>query len=283
MTPREWYAKQAIEDSNRRAAVHEAALKERRASMVKDPGGFNPWEKKDVDDYFAKREKERQFDADEAYRNRELKTREKIAEFGMQGQRDAGATAAGFQADAAKYGADRTQAGIEAKAKNDLEIARQKAEAEKWIAGRNAEVADVTSKRESGYFDENGSYVPGSRVHQAQAQGESAAKVAAMNNETKLEQERIKAQAAEKKALLMRDSQIQKGLANSLPFLSAEEKEKLLTRAAALDMTPEDTSDYIEFLATRKKKGGQGTSAQDDGGTARTEAIRRRWEAQNAE
>ena len=277
MTQTEWFVKKAEEEKARVDAAHALRMSQRRASMATDPGGFNPWEKKAVDDYYAQKYRERRDEANDDYRNKELGTREKVAEFGMMGQRDAGATAAGITAEAAKHGADMTFKGIEAQAKSNEEIARQKAKAEKWIAGRNADVTESVSKREWGYVDEKGNYVPGGRVRQAQAQGEGAAKVAAMNNETKLEAERIKAATNEKKALLSRDAQIQRGLANNLPFMNEEDKEKLLTRAAALDMTPEDTSAYIEFLATRKTKGAQVQ------GTARTEEIRRRSAAQNAE
>lgn len=205
-TQAEYYARKAREDAERRAAIHEATMQNRKADIGNSPGSFNSSEKQAVDSYFREREDQRRFDESQrtargqwgftdADGTHHAGGAEKVAEYGYQGQRDAGATAARINQETSKYNTDMNFQGIEAQAKNALELEKMKQDAAKAIAERNAGVTEESSKREWGYFGQDGTFVPGGRVKQAEAQGEGAAKVAEVNNQAKIEQERIKAAA----------------------------------------------------------------------------------------
>lgn len=276
MTQAEWYRRQNEEQKERVEAAHALRMAQRHASMASDPGGFNPWEKKAVDDYYRQKEDARRFDANDAYRNKELDTRERVAEYGMMGQRDAGMGAAKFNAEASKYAADKTLAGVEAQAKSAAEIARQKAEAEKWIAGRNAEAAEGNSQREWGYMGADGNYVPGGRVRQAEAQGESAAKIAEANNATKLEQERIKAQAKERATTMMGKDRVKAALAGNLAFTNPEQARQMIEAMSGSGMDEEEITEFLEWKK-QKAPGGQGGGNPPPTNKTRSQQIKDRY------
>lgn len=257
MTQAEWYRRQNEEQKERVEAAHELRMAQRRASMASDPGGFNPWEKKAVDDYYRQKEDARRYDTPSGDVRRKAEAEERVAEFGYMGQRDAGMGAAKFNAEASKYAADKTFAGVEAQAKSAAEIARQKAEAEKWIAGRNAEAAEGNSQREWGYMGADGNYVPGGRVRQAEAQGESAAKIAEANNATKLEQERIKAQAKVTAQQMGKDARVAAAIGGN-PMLAnnPEKARQMLESLAESGMSAAAVAAAIE--AMNREQDGQG-------------------------
>ena len=195
MTQAEWYAMKNKEEAERVRAAHDLRMEQRRGEMKTSPGSFNPWEKQAAEKYFADKFRDERAAADDDYRNRELQTREKVAEFGMQGQRDVGATAAGITAEATKHGADQTLKGIEAQAQRDRDIEKGRLEFERWRTGQTLGAQDAISRREWGELDEDGSYRPGGRGYVAKTQGEAQAAQAAQAQQMKLEQERIKAEA----------------------------------------------------------------------------------------
>lgn len=235
MTQAEWYAQKAREDAERRAAVHEASMRERQASMAKNPGMYSQWEKKAVDAYVQGREDARRFDESQrtargqwgftdADGTHHAGGAEAVAQYDWMGKRDAGSTAADINANATRYGADKAFEGIKAKAQSDEEIARQKAEAEKWIAGRNADATEAGSKREWGYTDEQGNYHPGGRVAQAQAQGDAAAKIAEQNNQAKIAVAQLNAEGKQKAATIAGDSRVKSALAGNVVLGNNPEK-----------------------------------------------------------
>lgn len=269
MTQQEWYLKKADEEKARLDAAHEVAMAHRRNYMASDPGGFNPWEKKQVEDYFRQKEAARQFDetqrtargqwgVTDADGTHHAGGAENVAQYDWLGRRDAGSTAAQINADASRYGADKTFEGIKEKAQSDEEIARQKAEAEKWIAGRNAQTNDEASKREWGYTDEQGNFHPGGRVKQAQAQGEAAARIAEQNNQARIEQERIKAQAKTIAAAMAKDTRIAAAIGGN-PML-ANNPAKAQEMLEALAGAGLSTGEVAEIIERRNKQAsGQGT------------------------
>lgn len=273
MTQAEWYAMKAREDAERRAAVQEASMREKQASMAKSPGSYSPWEKKAVDEYMQRREDARRFDATDVTRNREIDARTKVAEYDWMGKRDAGSAAAQINAEATKYGADKAFEGIKTKAESDAEIARNKAEAEKWIAGRNAEATEAGSKREWGYTDENGTFHPGGRVAQAQAQGEAAAKIAEQNNQARIEQEKIKAQAKVAAQAMAKDTRIASAIGGN-PMLAnnPEKAQEMLEALAGAGLSAEEAAEIIE--RRNKAQGGQGTEKPPAQGNDRSQKIR---------
>lgn len=266
MTQTELYLKEAEREKAKLDAAHEVAMSRRRNYMASDPGGFNPWEKKAVENYFGQKEASRQFDEGQKTARGQwgftdedgehhAGGAEKVAGNGYMGQRDAGAVAAQINAEAAKYGSDNTLKGIEAQAAAAKETAKYKAEADKWIAGRNAEVTEGGSQREWGYIDGNGNYVTGGRVRQAEAQGEAAAKVAEQNNQAKIEAERIKAQAKVQAQQLMKNQRIAAAIGGNVMLSRDPEKAKEMLEALAGAGMSED--EIAEIMEKRMKAAGQ--------------------------
>lgn len=285
----EFYAQKAREEAERREAQHALTMANRRSEMTRSPGSFNPWEKRTVDDYYRQKEDARRFDASQQTARGQwgftdedgthhAGGAEKVAEYDWMGKRDAGSTAAGLTAEATKHGADKTLAGIQAQAQSALEIAKQKAEAEKWIAGKNADVTEGGSRREWGYTDEQGSYHPGGRVEQAKAQGESAAKIAEQNNQARIEQERIKAQAKVGAAAMAKDTRIAAAIGGN-PMLAnnPEKAQEMLEALAGAGLSAEEAAEIIE--RRNKQQGGQGTGkTQQPAGNARSQKIRNTYQ-----
>ena len=192
--------------------AHERAMESRRARMAASPGSFNPWDKAGVDKYFADKAREEQRIADNKYRDDELDTREDIAEAQRDGQIRAGRDAAQIRADADKYTSDNRLKGIEAEAKSREAMEKGRLEFEKWKSGEAFKNADEASKREHGYWDENGEYHPGSRERTGRvtAEGRVAAEqqknqgkidVQEKKNQGKLDQERERSKGGILKAL----------------------------------------------------------------------------------
>ena len=172
--------------------AHDQAMQMRRARMAASPGSYNPWEKAGVDKYFADKAREEQRIADNEYRNKELDTKETVAGFESAGKTGYGRDAAAIKAEADKYTSDNQLKGVQSQAEAQREIEKGKLEAEKWIAGKKAESAETISKREHGYFDEDGTYNPGSDVHAAEKQGEWRSLLEQQRQEGKKEIEELK-------------------------------------------------------------------------------------------
>jgi len=269
-TMSEYYKRKADEDRERREAQHALTMANRRSEIARSPGSFNPWEKRTVDDYYRQKEDARRFDASQQtargqwgytdeYGVHHAGGAEKVAEYDWMGKRDAGSTAAGINAEATKYGADKTLAGIQAQAQSALEIAKQKAEAEKWIAGRNAQVSEENSKREWGFWDKDDYFNEGGRVAQAQAQGEAAAKIAEQNNQARIEQERIKAQAKTTAAAMAKDTRIAAAIGgNQMLANNPKKAQEMLEALAGAGLSAEEAAEIIERRNKQQgdKKGG---------------------------
>jgi len=287
-TMAEYYARKAREEGQMIDAIHENAMKKRRAWMESSPGSYSQGARQAVDNYFQEREQQRRFDESQktargqwgftdADGTHHAGGAEKVAEYDWMGKRDAGSAAAGINAEATKYGADKTLAGIQAQAQSALEIAKQKAEAEKWIAGKNADVTEGGSRREWGYTDEQGTYHPGGRVEQAKAQGEAAAKIAEQNNQARIEQERIKAQAKERVEKMKKNSRIATGLAQSGVYRDPQKAQEMLEALAGAGLTDEEAAEIIE--RRNKQQSGQGTgTTQQPAENARSQKIRNTYQ-----
>ena len=79
--------------------AHERAMQSRRARMAASPGSFSPQAKAEVDKYFADKAKEDQRLSNNEFRDRELETKQNIAEAERDGK-------IGYGRDAAKIKAD---------------------------------------------------------------------------------------------------------------------------------------------------------------------------------
>ena len=143
--------------------AHEQAMQRKRGFIESNPGSYSPWEKQAVDKYFKDKAEEEQRIADNEHRANELETREDIAEAQRDGQIGAGSDAAKIRADADKYTSDNRLKGIQSQAEAQREIEKGRLEFEKWKSGEAFKNADEASKREHGYWGENGEYHPGSR------------------------------------------------------------------------------------------------------------------------
>ena len=172
--------------------AHDQAMQMRRARMAASPGSFNPWDKAGVDKYFADKAREEQRTADNEYRNKELKTRESVAEAQRDGQIGAGRDAAQIRADADKHTSDNRLKGIEAEAKSREAMEQGRLEFEKWKSGEAFKNADEASKREHGFWDDNGEYHPGSRERTGRvtAEGRIATEIQRQQGRTDLQEKK---------------------------------------------------------------------------------------------
>ena len=287
MTQAEWYAQRNQEEAQRVDAAHELRMKQRRADMGASPGSFNPWEKKAVDDYFAKEEEKRRFDKQQQtargqwgytdeYGIHHAGGAEKVAEYGMQGQRDAGMGAAKINAEAAMHGQDTQLKGIEAQAANALEQEKIRQQAAQEIAKRNAETQDAASKREWGYFDEKGTFVPGGRVKVGEETAKAQVAAAQANNQAKIAVAQITAEGKERAAKLMGSDRIKAALAgNPGATANTEKLQQTLGALADQGLSDEQIAEFVEWQEEmRKKKGGQTATNTRTQGV--NEEIRRR-------
>ena len=172
---------------DRMKKAHERAMESRRARMAASPGSFNQWDKAGVDKYFADKAREEQRISDNEYRNNELETREDIAEAQRDGQIGAGRDAAQIRADAEKYTSDNRLKGIEAEAKSREAMEKGRLEFEKWKSGEAFKNADEASKREHGYWGENGEYHPGSRERTGRVTAEGRVAAEQQKNQGKID------------------------------------------------------------------------------------------------
>lgn len=227
--------------------------------MTASPGSFNPWEKQAAEKYFADKFRNERAAADDDYRKRELQTREKVAEFAMQGQRDAGATAAGLTAEATMHGADQTLKGIEAQAQRDRDIEKGRLEFEKWRTGQTLGAQDAISRREWGELGEDGSYKPGGRGYVAKTQGEAQAAAAQAAAASKERVAQITAEGKARAAQLAGMDKIKSAIAGNVMFANNPEKAKqLMGMLADQGMSDEDIAEYMEWQAEKAKKGNAG-------------------------
>lgn len=153
--------------------AHDRTMQSRRARMAASPGSFNPWDKASVDKYFADKTKEDKRIKDDQFRNNELETKENIAAAERDGRIGYGRDAAIIKADADRYISDNNLKGIEKQAQAQQEMERQKREFEKWRTSEGFRLEDDKSRREHGFWDDNGEYHPGSRERTGKATAES--------------------------------------------------------------------------------------------------------------
>lgn len=181
--------------------AHDRTMQSRRARMAASPGSFNPWDKASVDKYFADKTKEDKRIKDDQFRNNELETKENIAAAERDGRIGYGRDAAIIKADADRYISDNNLKGIEKQAQAQQEMERQKREFEKWRTSEGFRLEDDKSRREHGFWDNNGEYHPGSRERTGMAAAESRIaterqrqdgreRIQKMKGDQRLEQER---------------------------------------------------------------------------------------------
>ena len=89
---------------DRMADAHKRRMQSHYDFVQSNPGSYAPQERQAAEAYFRQKYQEGRDVANDDYRNRELGTREKVAEYGWMGQRDAGSAAAAENAEAARYG-----------------------------------------------------------------------------------------------------------------------------------------------------------------------------------
>lgn len=155
---------QALKDYyGRMNDAHERRMQQHHNDVQSNPNAYAPSERAAAERYFQqKRDDEiRHEEYDEAARERFARTT--IAETEKEGKIGAGSTAAQFAAEAEKHKSNNTLAGIEKQIKSQEEIEKGRLEFEKWKAGEGFKYGDEASKREHGYWGENGEYHPGSR------------------------------------------------------------------------------------------------------------------------
>lgn len=192
--------------------AHEQAMQRKRGFIESNPGSYSPWEKQAVDKYFKDKASEEQRIADNEHRANELETKETVAQYERDGKTGYGRDAAAIKAEADKYASDNRLKGIEAEAKSREAMEKGRLEFEKWKSGEAFKNADEASKREHGYWGENGEYHPGSRERTGRvtAEGRVAAEqqknqgkidIQEKKNQGKLDQEKERSKGGILKAL----------------------------------------------------------------------------------
>lgn len=167
--------------------AHEQAMQRKREFIESNPGSYSPWEKQAVDKYFKDKASEEQRIADNEFRNEQLTSNERIAEHQKDGQIGAGSVAARIRADADRYASDNRLKGIQSQAEAQREMEKGRLEFEKWKSGEAFKNADEASKREHGYWDENGEYHPGSRERTGRVTAEGRVATEQQKNQGKID------------------------------------------------------------------------------------------------
>ena len=165
---------QALKDYyGRMNDAHERRMQQHHNDVQSNPNAYAPSERAAAERYFQqKRDDEIRHEGYEQA-EKERFTRRQIAEAEKEGKIGAGSTAAQFAAEAEKHKSNNTLAGIEKQIKSQEEIEKGRLEFEKWKAGEGFKYGDEASKREHGFWDDNGEYHPGSRERTGKATAES--------------------------------------------------------------------------------------------------------------
>ena len=164
---------QALKDYyGRMNDAHERRMQQHHNDVQSNPNAYAPSERAAPERYFQqKRDDEIRHEGYEQAEE-ERQTRQYIADAEKEGKIGAGSTAAQFAAEAEKHKSNNTLAGIEKQIKSQEEIEKGRLEFEKWKAGEGFKYGDEASKREHGYWGENGEYHPGSRERTGRATAE---------------------------------------------------------------------------------------------------------------
>ena len=165
---------QALKDYyGRMNDAHERRMQQHHNDVQSNPNAYAPSERAAAERYFQqKRDDEIRHEGYEQAEE-ERQTRQYIADAEKEGKIGAGSTAAQFAAEAEKHKSNNTLAGIEKQIKSQEEIEKGRLEFEKWKAGEGFKYGDEASKREHGFWDDNGEYHPGSRERTGKATAES--------------------------------------------------------------------------------------------------------------
>ena len=164
---------QALKDYyGRMNDAHERRMQQHHNDVQSNPNAYAPSERAAAERYFQqKRDDEIRHEGYEQAEE-ERQTRQYIADAEKEVKIGAGSTAAQFAAEAEKHKSNNTLAGIEKQIKSQEEIEKGRLEFEKWKAGEGFKYGDEASKREHGYWGENGEYHPGSRERTGRATAE---------------------------------------------------------------------------------------------------------------
>lgn len=154
----------------RMRAAHENAMERHHSFVQSSPNSHAPSERKASEEYFAKKweDEQRRKEFEEA--EEERYTRRKIAEYEMIGKRDYGLSGEKERAEATKYASDNTLKGVERQALSDMEIAKNKTEAEKYLQEKQLAAQNTMSEREWAARKE----IEASRAAAERARGERA-------------------------------------------------------------------------------------------------------------
>ena len=164
---------QALKDYyGRMNDAHERRMQQHHNDVQSNPNAYAPSERAAAERYFQqKRDDEIRHEGYEQAEEERF-TRRQIAEAEKKGKIGAGSTAAQFAAEAEKHKSNNTLAGIEKQIKSQEEIEKGRLEFEKWKAEEGFKYGDEASKREHGFWDNNGEYHPGSRERTGKATAE---------------------------------------------------------------------------------------------------------------
>ena len=252
-------------------AAQEQRMQSHMNFVRSNPGMQNQLERNAAERYFAEKFRDERAAADDAYRDRELGTREKVAGFGWMGHRDAGSTAAGLTADAQLKG-------IEAQAQRDRDLQKGQLDYDRWRTGRTLESEDAKHRREWGELDPDGKYTPGGRGFVAKTQGEAQRENARLGYQTELEKARIlaegrkqaaeiTAQGKERAARLVKEGKLASALAGMalLPGMTPEKMEAYKAKLGEQAGTLADaglSDEEIEEVMKKRMEKERGTPPQ---------------------
>lgn len=184
---------QAIKDYyGRMNDAHERRMQQHHNDVQSNPNAYAQSERAAAERYFQQKRNDEIRHEGYEQAEQERQTRQYIADAEKEGKIGAGSTAAQFAAEAEKHKSNNTLAGIEKQIKSQEEIERGRLEFEKWKSGEAFKNADEASKREHGYWGENGEYHPGSRERTGRvtAEGRIAAEIQRQQGRTDLQEKK---------------------------------------------------------------------------------------------
>ena len=191
---------QALKDYyGRMNDAHERRMQQHHNDVQSNPNAYAPSERIAAERYFQqKRDDEIRHEGYEQAEE-ERQTRKYIADAEKEGKIGAGSTAAQFAAAAEKRKSNNTLAGIEKQIKSQEEIEKGRLEFEKWKAGEGFKYGNEASKREHGFWDDNGEYHPGSRERTGKATAESRMTLESQRQDGRETLQKMKGEQAMKK------------------------------------------------------------------------------------
>lgn len=128
-------------------AAHENAMERHSQFVQSSPNSYAPSERAAAEAYFRRRDAERERQEGRTDAAAERGTRERIAEYEMEGKRDYGLAAERERGKAASYASENTLKGIETQARSAETIARGREALEREIKAKELGAQDALSRR----------------------------------------------------------------------------------------------------------------------------------------